>query len=158
MPEIVFAHWTLDVDVEATTAAYAQIQSGSPEVCGCLPCRNFSASRNRTFPDAIRSFLRLAAIPIDREAEIYHCGKVESGLHLYGGWFHFVGRIVSGADAYVPHDAQSWRFDLHDFSSIASAGVSSKTALVDPAFKDEAVLQLEFSVEIPWVLHAPEMD
>ncbi len=158
MPEIVLAQWTLDVDVDATNAAYAQIQSGSPEVCGCLPCLNFAANRDHTFPAAIRTFLKTAAIPINREAEIYHCGKVVSGLHLYGGWFHFVGRIVTGADAYVPHDAQSGCFELHNFSSIASAGVSSMTALVDPAFKHEAVLQLEFSVEIPWVLETPELD
>ena len=35
-------------------------------------------------------------IPADRESEVYHCGEIAPGLHLHGGWFHFVGRIVAG--------------------------------------------------------------
>ncbi len=156
MIETEFGRWRLRLDVDSTRRAYSSIDVGSPESCGCHPCLNFAANRDANFPSAIRDFLTVAGVPIDREAEIYHNCRLDSGLHSYGGWFHFVGEILSGSDACTTIDQQSWTFDLHDFGSNALAGPSTKIALINPAFDDSNVLQLEFSVEIPWVIQADE--
>ncbi len=29
-----------------------------------------------------------------RDAEVYHTTRLQTGLHLYGRWFHFVGKIL----------------------------------------------------------------
>lgn len=134
MNQLVFGRWTLDTDPAATRAAYAKIAIGSPESCGCDPCLNFAASREATYPPAFRSLLSDLGVAFDREAEIYHNCRLESGLHSYGGWFHFVGSIVSGSDALVPIDANTGTFDLHRITDHFSAGVSVRTALVDQAF------------------------
>jgi hypothetical protein len=35
----------------------------------------------------------------NREAEVYQMVRLESGRHLYGGWFHFVGSLLPGKEA-----------------------------------------------------------
>ena len=157
MIETEFGRWTLRLGVDSTRRAYSSIDVGSPECCGCDPCLNFAANRDANFPSAVRDFLTAAGISTDREAEIYHNCRLDSGLHSYGGWFHFVGEILSGGDAYVAIDERSGTHDLHDFGSNALAGVSTKTALVSPAFDGHRILQLEFAVEIPWVIDAAEV-
>lgn len=147
-----FGRWTLDIDADATRTAYSKVDVGSPESCGCSPCLNFAAQRDSTFPVGIRSFMAAAGIPVDREAEIYHIGQLDSGLHSYGGWFHFVGNLSAGKDAFVPIDERTGSFDLHDFGSGAFAGISNNIALVNSAFGSRHVLQLEFTVEIPWAI------
>lgn len=157
MIETEFGRWTLRMDVDSTRVAYSSIDSGSPESCGCHPCLNFAANRDANFPSVIHDFLTTAGIPIDREAEVYHVCRLDSGLHSYGGWFHFVGEILSGSDAYVAIDERSGTYGLHDFGSNALAGVSTNAALVNPAFDGHKILQLEFAVEIPWVIDAAEV-
>lgn len=129
-----FGRWTLRLDVESTRRAYRSIEVGSPESCGCDPCLNFAANRQRNFPTAIVKFLVAAGVPIDREAEIFHNAQLSSGLHFYGGWFHFVGEIVSVKSICQARDVQSTVMNLHDFGSGALAGPSTKTALVHEAF------------------------
>ena len=144
-----FGRWTLQLDVESTRNAYSVLDVGSPEACGCYPCLNFAANREFNFPSAIRSFLDTAGIAIDREAEIQRYCHLESGLHSYGGWFHFFGAILSGGDAYVAINDQTGTHDLYDFGSGALAGPTAKTAHAHPTFGDSHLLQLEFAVEIP---------
>jgi hypothetical protein len=158
MNRIVFGRWTLDGDPDATRVAYGSISQGSPEKCGCGPCLNFAASRETTYPPAFRQTLVDLGVSFDREAEIYHNCRLENGLHSYGGWFHFVGTIVSGADAFVPIDANSGTFDLHPVTDRFSSGVSVRTALVDRAFDSQVLLQLEFSANIPWTIEVEEAD
>ena len=157
MTQAVFARWNLTLDAESTRRAFSQIDIGSSESCGCTPCLNFAAQRQSTFPEPVRSFMTSAGIPIDREAEIYHNCRLESGLHSYGGWFHFVGKLTSGADAFVAIDETTGTFDLHDFGSGLQVGISTKTALVNTAFDSHNVLQLEFAAEIPWTIDAEEV-
>jgi len=33
---------------------------------------------------------------LNREAEVYYNGRLESGLHSYSAWYHFVGRTLFG--------------------------------------------------------------
>ena len=148
--------WTLCLDVAVTRRAYRLIEVGSPELCGCEPCLNFAANRERNFPAEIVDFLDAAGIPIDREAEVFHNARLSSGLHSYGGWFHFVGEIASGPSVCQGRDGQSTVINLHDFESGARAGPSTKTALVHEAFGQSQVLQLEFAATIPWIIDADE--
>ena len=158
MNQSVFGRWTLDTDPAATCAAYSKIAFGSPESCGCDPCVNFAASREATYPPEFRALLSELGVSFDREAEIYHNCRLENGLHSYGGWFHFVGSIISGADAFGSIDANSGAFELHQITDQFSAGVSVRTALVNQAFDSQSLLQLEFAAKIPWSIEAPESD
>src|SRR5262245_42240485 len=88
--------WEIQFDREETATAYAQIEIGGAEACGCEPCRNWVASRVQLIPSGFRDLLERLGIPSDRDAEVYHNARLESGLHSYGGWYHFVGNILFG--------------------------------------------------------------
>ena len=85
-------------------------------------------------------------IPLAGECEVYHNGKVDSALHLYAGWYHFVGRVVSGereCSANVPFGEFGVFFH-------------SKPALLPDAFVGQPVVQLEFEARVPWLSGVPE--
>src|SRR5262245_29774835 len=88
--------WRIEFDRPATVAAHARVTVPAPEACGCDPCRNWARTRQRILPAAFLGLLDRLGVPIDREAEVYHICRLESGLHSYGAWYHFVGRVLYG--------------------------------------------------------------
>ena len=84
-----------------------------------------------------------------KEAEVYHFSRIRSGLHHYGGCFHFVGTVEVIGDEGEPleflhlNENFSWWF-------------SSKRDLADRAFAEHPVVQVIFDVKVPWVLEAEE--
>jgi len=82
------------LDIHATLAAYAELQHGDAERCGCSGCRNFIAARAQAFPGTFRTFLAELGIDPNKEGEAIHYGPVEPSLHFYGGWFYFVGELL----------------------------------------------------------------
>ena len=88
MEPLIFGRWSLRCDRDATRRAYASMEVGQPESCGCMHCRNFVAAREQVYPPEVRALLVDLGIDFMREAEVYYIGQ-ESQLHLYGGWFSF---------------------------------------------------------------------
>jgi len=88
---------------------------------------------------------------------VYHNAREENGLHNYGGWFHFVGRIESGADALrqvgdVPCNGV---FELESLSENFECGFSNCLGLLPKAFERRAVVQLEFITKVDWIIAEP---
>jgi hypothetical protein len=136
--------------------AYAAIAVGGPEGCGCTHCLNFAAQRSEIYPPAGFELLDRLGIPLNREAEIYHMARLESGMHFYGGWFHFVGSILSGADAAKQIGQNLWQPDLQAQSELFSLGFSVRTEHVREPFKGLPLIQFEFTANVPWVINAQE--
>jgi hypothetical protein len=84
-----------------------------------------------------------------REAEVYQMGRLESGLHQYGGWLHFVGRIEEKTD-------RVGKFDLEGGTGPFTLYFHDKPVLIPDPFRALPLLQLEFTAQVPWVLHEPE--
>ena len=156
MESINFGRWKLTCDPESTRKAYAVVPMGSPEECGCEPCLNFASARDQIYGHDIRTLLEKLGVSPNREVEIYHLGRLESGRHLYGGWFHFVGSIVSGADAAKQVAENTWQPDLEETSENFSLGFSSQLELVREPFAGLPLVQLEFSAKVPWILATAE--
>jgi hypothetical protein len=104
----------------------------------------------------VRSLLEKLGISPNREVEIYHMARLESGRHLYGGWFHFVGSIISGADAAEKVAENIWRPNLEESSEYFCMGFSSRLELVREPFARLPLVQLEFTAKVPWVLATAE--
>jgi len=156
MESIRFGRWELICDPDQTRKSYAAVNIGGPEECGCDPCLNFAVARRQIYTlDALELFERLG-ISRDREVEIYHMVRLAPGRHLYGGWFHFVGSIVSGADAAKQIAENTWQPALQKMSESFSLGFSSRVALVREPFKNLPLVQLEFTAEVPWILEKAE--
>ena len=106
---------------------------------------------------AAKDVLDQLGIDHRKPAEVYTTGRVDSGLHQYGGWFHFVGRIESGADAWrqVDKEGKSFTGELEPFTDHFQVGFTSRVALLPEPFQGKPVVQMEFETYIPWVLAEP---
>lgn len=140
MTQIHYRDWIFDCDVEATRRAYQSILVGGAERCECSGCRNFVSQREYIFPKELLNLFGQLGISYKRDAEIYHIARMESGLHLYGGWYHFVGHILK-------QPIGPAKLDEHftvDF--IVSRSLAAKS------FGNQPLVQVEITAEVPWIL------
>lgn len=156
MEHISFGRWQLKADPEATRKAYAAVSKGGPEECSCEPCKNFIAVREGVYPAEVLALFDKLGISFNREVEIYQMARMKSGKHLYGGWFHFVGSIASGADAAKPIAENVWKPDLEKVTEDFSLGFSSRIGLLRKSFEGKPIVQVEFTANVPWVISSPE--
>jgi hypothetical protein len=157
METVDLGRWTIQCDPEGTRVAFSLVPIGSPESCGCNDCLNFAAARDRAYSSAALAIFNQLGIDSQKESEIWHTHRDETGLHHYGGFFHFLGTIESGRDVMVKMNGYS----TYDFEMIGEHfewGLRAETALVPEAFAGGPVTQLEFTTRIPWVINATESD
>ena len=100
--------------------------------------------------------LETLGIAVDRETEVYHNCCMEPGLHHYGGWFHFIDTIVTGADAARTIAPNVRTFDLETATDRFKIGFTTRVGLLNPLFHGQPVVQIEFQAIVPWVLLKPE--
>ena len=156
MESVRFGRWQISCDAESARKAYASVATGGPEECGCETCLNFVAARAQTYPAQVLAVFKKLGISAKREVEVYHMARLSSGRHLYGGWFHAVGSILSGSDAAKQVAENLWQPDLEEANENFSLGFTSHLALVRGAFTGLPLFQLEFTAKVPWVLSSTE--
>jgi hypothetical protein len=145
MTQITYRDWTFDSDVDLTRAGYETITAGGAETCDCVGCRNFLAQRDSVFPaEVLQLFLKLG-VDYKRDAEIYHTARLEPSLHLYGGWFHFVGTILK--QPIGPATLDEFTIDF-----------IPNNALAAKVFENQPLVRIEITVKLPWVLSEPELN
>ncbi|GJL80120.1 MAG: hypothetical protein NPINA01_31090 [Nitrospinaceae bacterium] len=143
--------WEIAADSLATRAVYEKIESGTG--CDCDHCKNFEKLGADVFPPEMHEIFRLLGIDFAKPVEVFRYCRLDSGLHSYGGWYHFIGSIVDGADC-----VQNCSVELERISDKASFGFSRQASLVHDSFPDHPVIQLDIDIEIPWVLNETEPD
>jgi hypothetical protein len=138
--------WRLAYDRVTTSDLYARTSTTGPETCTCDPCRNWAATRDCLLPSELCQLLQQLGIPADRECEVYHNCRLESGLHSYGAWYHFVGRVLYGELECSPNlTFERFHVWFH-----------SKPVLLPEPFVDHEVAQMEIEAEVPWLSDVPE--
>jgi len=158
MEEIQFDRWQLACDPQATRAAYALTEIDTSIDSDWDSGRNWAKARDQglVYPEEVIALFAQLGIDYQREAELYRLARLDSGLHEYGGWFHFVGSIRSGRDALIPVSPTAWHYDLKQISTTFALGFTARVDLVKPSFKGHPLVQLEFDAKIPWLLGEPE--
>lgn len=148
--------WQIEFDPAATANCYRNIVASW--YCECSPCRNFLALGNRAFSSEALSLFEKLGVDVRKPAEVYHNAREQNGLHNYGGWFHFVGRIESGVDALrqVGDTPCSGVFELESLSESFQFGFSNCLGLVPKEFTGKAIVQLEFITRVHWAIAEPE--
>jgi len=71
------------------------------------------------------------------------------------GWFHFVGQIVDGADAWRETSDTTHLLEGEPFPGMTSIGFTSRLSQLPATFAGYPVVQLEFEAVVPWVTSAP---
>ncbi len=150
-----FRKWEVSADPGATREAYAAIDIGWPEFCGCVHCRNFAQARPTVYPaDALDVMTKLGITPA-LEQEIVPIEPIGGEAYFYTGSFAFVGRLTSGPDFWKPkpggglmNDREATEFLTDKFRM----GFTTHLTRTAKPFRGKPVLQLEFAVDVPWVI------
>lgn len=150
-----FGNWRVKFDCEATRAAFSAVSQGAAESCGCEDCLNFAAARLQAYPPEVLAMFERLGIDFSKEAENWRVCREESGLHLYGGFFHFIGSIEDGKDAFTWIN-QTGTLELEKTNSYFEYGFTSHVNLLPESFAGENIVQIEFQTRIPWLIEAKE--
>jgi hypothetical protein len=140
-----FGEWEFDIDRQATLNAYARAPRGDSERCSCNGCRNFVAAHDQGLPKAFVDLLDTWGIDSRKDGEVYHNAQLSSGLHDYGGWFHFVGTLTKTGD-----------FPVVELVPGFTVWLNKPSAPALDVFKGLPVVEVQFHTElVPWVLDEP---
>ncbi len=156
---IQIGRWLVRPDVRRTREAHSKLARSGAAECSCTGCENFEAVRPQLLAGPLGRILGQLGISPPWEVEVYEMGRSASGLHLYGGWFHFVGTIESGGDAGRRVGAGSRVRTAADHDSLSetlSVGFHTDVDLVREPFAGLPLVQLDIVAELPWVIAAEE--
>ena len=112
------------------------------ETCDCSRCKNFAAQKENVFPAEFLGLLEGLGIDWTKEWEAFEYDWEEGNTAkpvLYGGWFLFVGRLVSGSET-PPALRDGFTFWV---------ATSFPTGTLPSADK---LCAIQFLTRIPWVL------
>jgi hypothetical protein len=141
---IQFGPWTIRGDKTATECCYQKMEGDSAERCTCDPCKNFDLVQKYAFPTEVLTLLHELGINCQKPFELSHYSRVPSGLHLYGGWFYFLGSIERGPTRSVERITPTFEIQL------------SQVEKARAPFEESPCVQLDFYMEVPWRSNAPE--
>ena len=134
MKQVSFYEWRVEVDPEATRAAYEQFESPDPRCCNA--CAAFlEAARRQSLPVALTDFLTQAGAAPEKIQEVW--GAPDGGF--LNGWWVVVGRLPDAA----------WDGEGETAYVEAAPGfkcwVTDKPSMGAPeAMEGHPILQLEF--------------
>ena len=143
-----FHGWHFVVDPERTREAYASILDRGAHCCSCLYCKNFVAQRECELPEDIRSLFNLVGIDPLKDAEVWQAGPLEGGYTVYGGWWHFIGEVVTEGETPIRLKpvatglGRDWEFVFLDKTSDLKLSSLPTAPLVS----------VQMTVWLPWVL------
>lgn len=147
-----FGRWQIAFDRDETIRRYSLLPVGSG--CSCTECKNFHLVGVDAYPKDFRDIADALGIDLCKPAELCHYGAPATPMRLTGGWFHVAGRITSGREPWKSKGPTS-SVKIADFEKLQSGaefGLSSDAQLVAEAFKGSPLTQVEFLVNVPWLL------
>jgi hypothetical protein len=148
MGELRVGRWQIAFDHPATAAAYDRVTDDVAGRCSCAYCRNFWFAAQEPLPLAVRTLFDRLGIDHRKPAEVHEYGP-ESGLILYGAWWHFVGRVLVDPGDQLALEAPPGQPAAHVFfyqrSDLAH----------EPLLLAGDLVQLELTLHLPWLLSEP---
>lgn len=150
--------WLVEVDVESTKALYREIDIRGASECGCEDCENYLLIGEGAFPRRALEIFSVLGIDPLKEVEVCRFNREESGLHLYGGRFHFIGKVLEGEDGWRSRGKSSKVADFEDIGSGFAIGISRDLQLVRDSFDISKSVQLDFFAVLPWLSSSEEPD
>ena len=148
--------WSVRSDPDTTREAYARIECGGAENCGCEACFNFASTRHLVYDAEILDFMEWLGIDPLLEAEVRHDRRVDEGRHAYTACFYLVGEIASGPATPVARAGPLETVALESACESVAVGFSVDARDAPDVFRGLPVVRLDVSVEAPWVSNAPE--
>jgi len=144
MHQIKIEKWTLKVDIEKTKEFYKK----EFDSCRCPDCRNYYMAASSELKPAISNIFSHLGINPVKPAHLSAYPTENSDFLLYNGHYHFVGKVLKGPLCTTDHFTEENTIELDDFN----LGISEELLFVPEGFP-EPILQLEFEIKVPWILH-----
>ncbi|MCD5324464.1 MULTISPECIES: hypothetical protein [Pontibacillus] len=143
--------WTIEVDVNKTKEFYDNYHLIT-EDCDCDYCANYVLVCEK-LPPEIKDLFNLLGIDPLKEGEVSEYMENKNGTHLYGAFYHIVGRIIEGPKLWVPTKEGS-EVSSPDFVKYNGVEIdfSDDLALVPEGFPMPTI-QFEIQLNIPWLLN-----
>ncbi len=149
-----FLDWVVRVDAARTRALYTEMPV-EVDAAHCESCRNLATliDAERAFAPALRLFLDQCGIDPRKTIDSFEVYDTPTGRY-YNGYFHVIGEIVSGADAYTPlKDGNGFSVDLRPCGTNFGAGITRQISFNwYPLHAERPLLQIDWGAELPWVL------
>lgn len=103
-------------------------------------------------PKSVMQIFDTFGIDPRKEGEVSQYYEDDDGLHLYGGFYHIVGRLVEGPDCWVKSEdnLEQLTNELYEIDGF-TFGFTYGLSLLPENFPMPA-LQLEFQGKLPWVI------
>jgi hypothetical protein len=139
--------WDIEHEPDITRQCYSAKPEGMD--CHCTDCQEFTAVIDKAFPQEFVSIANSLGFDIRKPAELCHYGREGSGLRITGGWFHVVGKLLSGRDAMRQVSENDGIYELEKLTDNFEFGVTNNLALVPASFVGKPLVQLEFVVRFP---------
>ena len=155
MQTVALYEWEVDHEPDLTREAYAQIECGGAEDCGCEACFNFAATRHLVYSSDVLDFLDWLGIDPLLEADARHEARLPGGGHAYVVGFYLVGRIAHGPPTPIARRVDGGRESLERAANVA-VGFCADASDAPEAFRGLPCVRLEVRVVAPWVANGPE--
>ncbi|MCF6795732.1 hypothetical protein [Priestia megaterium] len=133
--------WILEIDVEETKKQYLKKWA----LCDCLYCLNFYEAMKSRSEIELQFFNRLGINPSQCN-HLSHFDPQENGLYFYIGCYHMVGKVSNKTPLEIINSDGAI-----EISNNLHIGFSNDLEFVPGGFT-RPVLQLDFEIEVPWVL------
>lgn len=98
MVELELGRWIVRLDKEKTKDFYDKFHFITDD-CSCDYCVNYVKATAFLPQKLLNIFMQLGIDP-RKEGKIYHCCDNENGTHLYGGFYHIIGELITGDDCW----------------------------------------------------------
>jgi len=147
--------WSIRSDPDLTREAYALLDCGGAESCGCEECFNFATTRHLAYDPDILELLDFLGIDPLLEAEVRRDRALGFGRHTYTASFYLVGEIAAGPCTTVA-SCGGRLVHSREAAGAGAVGFSADARDVPEVFRGLPVVRLEVCVEAPWVSNAPE--
>lgn len=146
--------WCIRFDPDLTRELYALCAGVD---CECSDCANFLAAGELAFSPPFVQLLRQLGVDPGKPAELCHYGSSGDPMPTQG-WFHIVGHIESGRDAWRQVGENAYNLDPEPFAGMTGIGFSSRLSQVPEPFEGYGLIQLEFETIVPRVAPAPSVN
>jgi len=158
-----FARWEVSCDPDATRKAYEALEPEVVRSCECFHCRNYRMVAEKAYPPEFLDLLARLGIDPRKESKLENSGvRPEEGMHIYDGWYSFVGKVESGAQAGIgggladpegPVQLENYEHEMEPVGERLAVGFSSSSDLVVKSLEfPEPVAHLVIAALVPWVV------
>ena len=155
METVALRKWAVDTEPDLTREAYALIDCGGAEDCGCEACLNFATTRHLVYSSEVLEFLDWLGIDPQLEAHAQYDEPLGSGDHSYTVHFYLVGRIAKGPSTPIARRRDGERTALETAADV-QLGFSADASDAPDVFRGLPCVRLEVRVAAPWIANGPE--